>query len=258
MYLAIDYTSPEDRRGKTRQRPPKRRKDKGKMNILCVSDTTQSLAFSPNVKEIYKDTDIILSCGDMPVESYDYLSTMLRRDVFYVYGNHNLSTFKYEMDREYRHLMKFENDFTKKFYGFMVDGKCMIHKRTGLIIAGLGGSMLYNDGDSQYTEAKMKWRIRRLVPTLLRNKRKYGRYLDILITHAPPRGIGDGEDQCHKGFECFLSFMDRFKPKYLLHGHVHLTDLNSQRVTQYKDTKVINVFGSYMIKEEEIGAQIGR
>ena len=78
------------------------------MNILCVSDTTQSLAFSPNVKEIYKDTDIILSCGDMPVESYDYLSTMLRRDVFYVYGNHNLSTFKYEMDREYRES-KFEN-----------------------------------------------------------------------------------------------------------------------------------------------------
>ena len=224
------------------------------MNILCVADTTQSLAFSSNVKEIYKGTDLILSCGDMPVESYDYLSTMLRRDVFYVYGNHNLSTFKAEMDKEFMHYKKFENEYTKKFYGFLIDGKCLVHKRTGLIIAGLGGSMRYNTGDSQYTESQMKWRIRRLVPTLLRNKRKYGRYLDILVTHAPPRGIGDGVDQCHKGFECFLSFMDKYKPKYLCHGHIHLDDQNSPRVTQYKDTKVINVFGSYMIKEEETGA----
>lgn len=227
------------------------------MNILCVSDTTQSLAFSSNVKEIYKDTDLILSCGDMPVESYDYLSTMLRRDVFYVYGNHNLSTFKAEMDKEFMHFKKFENEYTKKFYGFLIDGKCLIHKKTGLIIAGLGGSMRYNTGDSQYTEEQMKWRIRRLVPTLLRNKRKYGRYLDILVTHAPPRGIGDGEDQCHKGFECFLSFMDKYRPRYLCHGHVHLDDQNSPRITQYKDTKVINVFGSYMIKEEETGASNG-
>ena len=64
------------------------------MKILCVSDTTRSLAFSSNVSEIYKGTDVILSCGDMQVQNYDYLSTMLRRDVYYVFGNHNLETFK--------------------------------------------------------------------------------------------------------------------------------------------------------------------
>ena len=228
------------------------------MNILCVSDTTQSLAFSASVAEIYKDTDLILSCGDMPVESHDYLSTMLRRDLYYVFGNHNLNTFRAEMDREYRRYMRLHEDFDKKFYGFMIDGKCVVDKKTGLIIAGLGGSMRYNEGQSQYTESQMKRRIRRLVPALLRNKRKYGRYLDILITHAPPFGIGDGEDLCHRGFECFLDFMDKYRPKYLCHGHVHLNDQNAPRVTRYKDTLVVNVYGSYMIREEENGEENGK
>ena len=228
------------------------------MNILCVSDTTSSLAFSSGVSEIYKDTDLILSCGDLPVESHDYLSTMLSRDVFYVFGNHNLTTFSAEMDKDFRHYTPhFENDYTKKFYGFMIDGKCMIHKKTGLIIAGLGGSMRYNEGKSQYTEKEMKRRILRLSGKLRRNKLRYGRYLDILITHAPPFGIGDGQDPCHTGFKCFLDFMDKYRPKYLCHGHVHLDDANAPRVSQYKDTTIINVYGSYMIHDDKLGAKNG-
>ena len=223
------------------------------MKILCVSDTTSSLAFSSNVAEIFRGTDLILSCGDMPVESHDYLSTMLRSDVYYIYGNHNLETFQQEMDRDGQQLGTIENEYNRKFYGFLLDGRCIRDKRTGLLIAGLGGSMRYNEGLSQYTEAQMRRRMRRLIPTLLWNKRRYGRYLDILVTHAPPLGIGDDVDVCHKGFECFLRFMDRYKPKYLVHGHVHLDDRNAQRETQYKDTKVINIFGCYQIDDDNLG-----
>ena len=223
------------------------------MKILCVSDTTSSLAFSSNVTEIFRDTDLILSCGDMPMESHDYLSTMLRSDVYYVYGNHNLETFQQEMERDGQQLTVLENDFGKPFYGFLLDGKCIRDKKTGLLIAGLGGSMRYNEGLSQYTEAQMRRRMRRLIPTLLWNKLRYGRYLDILVTHAPPLGIGDDKDLCHKGFGCFLRFMDRYSPRYLVHGHVHLDDRNALRVTQYKDTKVINVFGCYRIDDDSLG-----
>lgn len=188
----------------------------------------------------------------MPVESHDYLATMLKRDVYYVFGNHNLTTFDQEMNRESSNYKSFQIDGTKKFYGFMIDGKCMRDKRTGLLIAGLGGSMCYNNGDSQYTEVQMRRRISRLAPLLMMNKLRYGRYLDILITHAPPFEIGDGKDLCHKGFKCFLDFMDKYSPKYLLHGHVHLDDQNAPRINRYKDTKVINVYGSYLI-DCEIG-----
>jgi Icc-related predicted phosphoesterase len=223
------------------------------MKILCVSDTTESLAFSSGVAEIYKGTALILSCGDMPVESHDYLSTMLRKDVYYVYGNHNLTTFRADMDKDEKFASRFNRDYDHKFYGFMIDGKCVRDRNTGLIIAGLGGSMRYNNGESQYTEAQMRRRIRKLAMTLRLNKLRYGRYLDILITHAPPFGIGDGEDLCHRGFKCFLDFMDRYAPKYLLHGHVHLDDHNAERVSRYGGTQVINIFGSYLLDDDTLG-----
>ena len=223
------------------------------MKILCVSDTTRSLAFASNVAEIYKGTRLVLSCGDMPMESHDWLSTMLHKDVYYVFGNHNLETFRQNMDNDHVRSTRFENSYDRKFYGFLVDGKCVRDKNTGLIIAGLGGSMRYNNGDSQYTEAQMRRRIRRMALTLMYNKKRYGRYLDILITHAPPFGIGDGQDLCHRGFRCFLDFMDRYQPKYLLHGHVHLDDRNAERITRYGNTTVINIFGSYMLDDDGLG-----
>ncbi len=225
------------------------------MRILCISDTTRSLAFSSNVSGIYQGTDFVISCGDIDVDNYDYLSTMLRRDVYYVFGNHNLGTFKQTMEKDPMKFSKFENEYNKKFYGFLIDGKCIRDKRTGLLIAGLGGSMNYNGGDSQYTEAQMRRRIRRMTLSLMYNKKRYGRYLDILITHAPPFGIGDGQDLCHRGFKCFLDFMDKYQPKYLLHGHVHLDDHNANRVTQHGSTTVINVYGSYMLDTDESGVK---
>lgn len=216
------------------------------MRLLCVSDTTRSLAFSPGIKNIYKGTDLILSAGDIELESYDYISTMLSRDVYYVYGNHNLKHF----EREMRNSGNRDHD---KFYGFLLDGKVVREKSTGLLIAGLGGSMWYNGGDSQYTERQMERRIRKMAPQLLFNKIKYGRYLDILVTHAPPYGMGDAPDLCHKGFRCFLDFIQKYEPKYLLHGHVHLDDCNAPREYVFGNTKIINVYGSYIIDDDDLG-----
>lgn len=224
------------------------------MRILCISDTTSSLAFSPRVRDIYGDVDLILSAGDMPLESYDYVQTMLNRDIYYVYGNHNLKDFRKAMKLDFMKSHQTPG-LDNRFYGFMTDGRCCRDKSTGLLIAGLGGSMLYNGGDSQYTEREMRWRIMRLIPSLLANKRKYGRYLDILITHAAPYGMGDGEDICHKGFKAFLSFIDRFQPSVVVHGHVHLDDRNANRVIMRGKTKVINVYGAYLL-EDDLGGKI--
>ncbi len=195
---------------------------------------------------------MILSSGDMPLESYDYVSTMLNSDLCYVYGNHNLKDYNKAMRNEGFHIHRNDDN---KFYGFMVDGKCYRDKKSGLLIAGLGGSMRYNGGDSQYSESEMRRRILSLIPELLINKFRYGRYLDILITHAPPFGLGDGEDLCHRGFKSFLWFIDRFKPKYVLHGHVHLLDRNAERVKMRGETKIINVYGTYLLEDETLGGE---
>jgi Icc-related predicted phosphoesterase len=94
-------------------------------------------------------------------------------------------------------------------------------------------------------------RVFGLLPRLFLNRLFHGRYLDILLTHAPPLGIHDRQDLCHKGFKVFLWFMRVFKPKYLLHGHIHLYDLAEVRKTRYNDTEIINVYSHYILNIEE-------
>ena len=184
--------------------------------------------------------------------------TVLNKDFFYVYGNHNLEHFDEVMRRGgFDPTVEFSRTgragLMPAFGGNLVDGRIVYDKRSGLIIMGLGGSMLYNYGKSQYSERQMQWRIARLMPRLLYNKKRYGRALDILVTHAPAFGFGDGEDICHRGFQTFLNFMDAYRPKYLLHGHVHLFDENANRIYKYKDTTIINVYKSYVLDDDSLG-----
>jgi Icc-related predicted phosphoesterase len=87
-----------------------------------------------------------------------------------------------------------------------------------------------------------------MAPRLLWNRLRHGRYLDILITHAPPFGIHDGPDLCHRGFRAFLTFMRWFRPRYLIHGHKHVYRPDEVTQTSYHQTEVINTYG-YRILE---------
>ena len=113
---------------------------------------------------------------------------------------------------------------------------------SGLLLAGFDGSLRYNRGAYQSTQTQMQAAVRSLAPRLMLNKLRYGRYLDVLITHAPPRGIHDERDRCHTGFDAFNWLIQTFKPRYHLHGHIHLYDRRSATVTQVGETEVINVF----------------
>ena len=121
-------------------------------------------------------------------------------------------------------------------------------KQTPLLIAGTSGSIRYNNGLCQFTDAQMKRKLLLLVPKLIYNKIKYGRYLDIFMTHASPRHIHDHEDACHLGFECYNWFLQRFKPTYMVHGHIHLYDLREERIGKYFDSTVVNAYAHYVIE----------
>ena len=94
----------------------------------------------------------------------------------------------------------------------------------------------------------MKFKLLQLIPKLIYNKIRYGRFLDIFLTHATPRHVHDKEDPCHKGFKCFNKFIKRFKPLYMVHGHIHLYDLNEPRISIYDKTIVVNAYGHYVIE----------
>ena len=84
---------------------------------------------------------------------------------------------------------------------------------------------------------------------LRRKLRKYGGF-DILVTHAPAFELNDGEDLPHRGFEAFRDLLDKYRPKYFLHGHVHLTyNWQQKRECTYNDTTtVINAYEHYLFE----------
>lgn len=231
-------------------------KQKKHTKILCVSDEIDPLVYSKNVKERYGDVDLVLSAGDLPMRYLGFIVSMLNKPLYFVFGNHNLKhyhRFKHPKQSAEGHPLYSgaELNFGTEYFGSVyIDHKVKYIRRSNLIIVGLGGSMRYNNGENQYTEFQMYWKIFSLFPKLLIQRIFHGRWCDILLTHATPFGIHDKSDRCHVGFKAFLFFMRVFKPKYLLHGHVHLLDLNELREASYCETEIINVFGHYVLEVE--------
>jgi uncharacterized protein len=221
------------------------------VRVLCVADHVDPLVYSPGIKERFKDVGLVISCGDLPFEYYDYIQSNLNKPLLFVFGNHNLTRLP-----EYDHRHKPEPEGQKCEYestahggGHYVSGRVV--RVNGIIFAGLGGSMRYNRGLNQFSNRGMYRYLLRLIPALLWNRIVHGRYLDVLITHAPPAGIHDCQDVCHRGFRAFLWFMKIFKPRYLVHGHVHLYGNNETRSTDYLDTVIVNAFDHFVIDIEE-------
>jgi Icc-related predicted phosphoesterase len=199
------------------------------MKILAVSDQVVPSLHSPLIRERFGDVDIAIGCGDLPYSYMEYIATVLGVPCLYVHGNH---------DRP-EHLASHET-LVKPGGWVNLDGRTVQVK--GLILGGIEGSMRYQpSAPYQYTEHEVALRIWRMSLSLYRNRLFHGRYLDILVTHAPPCGIHDDDDLCHRGFQAYLRFIQRFRPRYLLHGHVHAYGPTTYH-TRYLDTEVINVF----------------
>lgn len=187
------------------------------MKILAVSDQESKALWEYYQDGCLRDYDLILSCGDLKAEYLSFLVTMARCPVLYVHGNHDTS-----YDR-------------KPPLGC----DCIEDKLVevgGVRILGLGGSRRYRSGAHQYSEREMRKRIRRLRFALWR-----AGGVDIVVTHAPVAGLGDGEDLAHKGFEAFRQLLDKYHPQYLIHGHMHLSYRQDKiRERTYGETKVVN------------------
>jgi Icc-related predicted phosphoesterase len=210
--------------------------------ILTLSDKVEPLLYGPGLKRVVGDVDLVLSCGDLPDYYLDYVVSMLNVPCYFVHGNH-------AQGAEFR--CRDPEQLEKEHKG--LPSACNVSDRVvcegGLLIAGLDGSMRYNRNPRyQYTEGQMCRRVLRMVPLLLWNRLRHGRYLDILMTHAPPFGIHHGPDLCHRGFRAFLPFMRWFRPRFLVHGHTHVYRSDEVTTTLYQDTKVINSYG-YRIVE---------
>lgn len=195
------------------------------MKILLVSDRE-----SPYYWDYYQpgrldDIDLIISCGDLKSQYLTFLVTMGRARVLYVHGNH---------DQTYENRPPEGCD--------CIEDK--IVTVNGVRILGLGGCPVYSGGPHQYTERQMRRRMRKLAFRLWRSKG-----VDIVVTHSPAQGYGDGGDYAHRGFACLIPFLDKYKPKYLVHGHVHLNyGVDIPRRLERGETTIINAYERYILE----------
>ena len=227
------------------------------MKILCVSDQIDPLVYSASAKERFKDIDIVLCAGDLAMEYVDYIVSALNKPTFFVFGNHNLKEFSFYHPNECPHHQKVAVYDTLKYahgavyLGFKTFIKTFNNGNGKILMAGASGSKLYNKGLCQYTDQQMKFRLIKMLPRLFYNKLRYGRYLDIFLTHTPPKDIHDKPDPCHQGFDCYRWFLKKFQPRFMIHGHIHLYDIQDIRVSKFEQTTIINAFSHYILEFDE-------
>ena len=199
------------------------------MRILAVSDVVVPSLYPRIEKDRFGHIDLLLGCGDLPPEYLTHLAHAFDIPLFYVKGNHDI-----------------------RYAASPPRGCRNIHERVvvfkGLKFLGLEGSMWYNGGVYQYTEKQMTRMIRRMRPTIWLR-----RGIDIVVTHAPPQGIHDGQDLCHRGFACYRRLIHTHRPAYFIHGHIHRHFENeNQRRTDIGETRVINTYGHTILETKRV------
>jgi uncharacterized protein len=201
------------------------------VKLLCVSDTVmQPLENAANLRRRYHDVEAIVSCGDMPAAYLDFISTILGKPLLYVRGNHD------------------------EMYDDTPPGGTDLHNQIvefgHLTMVGIEGSIKYNRGVIQFTQLEMHTLVIKLAVRLKYHQMVKGRGIDLLVTHSPAKGIHEGDDFPHQGFEAFLRLIQWFKPRYMIHGHVHTWDRRKTVHTEYYGTQILNI-NPYMVLDIE-------
>jgi calcineurin-like phosphoesterase family protein len=206
--------------------------------VLTVSDEVVESLWTDQVRR--HSVDLVLAAGDLPFDYLEYLANALEQPCVLVPGNHDADLGGYARKRG----LWMRDGFPARWPGpqgwLDTDGR--IVDAGGLRIAGLGGSIRYSNGPNQWTERQQSRRANRLVRAARRRYRQDGRSVDVLLTHSPPRGLGDREDPPHRGFACLHDAVRRIQPALLLHGHIHPHGEHIPEL-QLDSTRVVNTVG---------------
>lgn len=193
------------------------------MRILAVSDEIHPALYDHLDMSRFPNIDALISCGDLSDPYLDFLASHFNVPAFYVRGNH---------------------DWGHNPAGWTnLDGQVIRFR--GLRLAGFEGCGLYSPNQRvQYTERQMWWRVGRTLPQIWA---KGG--IDLLVTHAPPKGYHEGEDRAHQGIAAFRWLMETYRPRVFVHGHQHLTyGAFQERVTQVGETLLVNAFRYHILE----------
>ena len=208
--------------------------------ILAIADEVDEALYGDRLGTLHPD--IVLGCGDLPFDYLEYLVSRLDVPLLFVPGNHDPSLVAPD-------LRWMPQPWEAPVQGpegcESIDGR--VAEASGLRVAGLGGSLRYKEGANQYSQGQMGRRAARLALKILLKKKRAGRRLDVLVTHAPPFGLAEATDEAHVGFVAFLRLIRRFQPVLAVHGHIHPFGRVLPE-SHVGSTRVINVVPSRIIE----------
>ena len=177
------------------------------MNLLVIADDEGLLRSLPDVR-----ADVLISCGDLPDE---LISTVAKRcgceRTLAVKGNHDASA---------------------AFPAGITDLHMQVVEVYGKTFGGFGGAWKYKPVGNHLFEQNEVEAALEGFPRV-----------DVFVAHNSPRMIHDRDDEVHLGFNSFLTYIDRTKPRLFLHGHQHV-----QAESTVGFTKVVGTYGWRMLQ----------
>jgi hypothetical protein len=219
------------------------------VRVLAVSDeVNDALAADPGAA---RGAQLIVACGDLPFEYLGSLMNVLDVPLVFVPGNHDPDVSGYRSSRAGLTL-RAGLPARAPWPDGAINADGRIVDVAGLRLAGLGGCLRYSEGPNQYTDGQQAQRARELRGRAWWHRRRDGRRVDVLLTHAPPRGVGDADDPPHRGFRALPGLVAALRPAALLHGHVD-PRIAGVRASRLGTTVVCNVTG-WRLLEIEPGA----
>jgi Icc-related predicted phosphoesterase len=181
--------------------------------VLVIADEE-----APNLRvQTLRDLapDLVLAAGDLPWHYLEYVASSVDAPFVFVPGNHDPAIVRTRLTRSGAHTSDGMPCDGPRPHG-ATNADEQVIEAAGLRIAGLGGCVRYKPGPNQYTQRQYAARARRLL-----RRAKRGGPVDVLLTHAPPLGLGDGEDKPHEGIAALHGVLARLEPTWHLHGHIH-------------------------------------
>jgi Icc-related predicted phosphoesterase len=156
--------------------------------------------------------DLLISCGDVSdsliLEAAEAFNCS---KIFAVKGNH---------------------DSNAPFPAPIIDLHLKTETFNGVTFGGLNGSWKYKPrGNFLYEQDEVSEFLRDFPA------------VDVFVSHNSPKGIHDKWDDVHNGFEGLTGYIEKAKPKLLIHGHQHCN-----QETKVGGTRVIGVYGHRMVE----------
>jgi Icc-related predicted phosphoesterase len=178
------------------------------VRTLVIADEVATDLTASTLRDLAPD--LVLAAGDLPWDYVEWVGDAASAPVVFVPGNHDPETHPRRGDVG----LRWEAEAPGPRGAVNADGVTV--GVAGLRISGLGGCVRYRSGPHQYTQRQYARRARRLIRSA-----RFGNPVDVLLTHAPPSGLGDGDDPAHLGIEALHPVLGRLEPTWLLHGHIH-------------------------------------